>query len=492
MIDSVVYIGLGSNLGDRQANLAEAIHQLGKKVRIERVSSCYETEPAYVEDQPRFVNGVVKGRTMLSPEDLLRFTKYVEQSMGRQPGMRNGPRLIDLDILFYGDEVLDTPDLVIPHPRLAQRHFVLVPLAEIAPGLVHPVLQRTVDDLLAHAQDGLGKVVRCLRDFTPRLENDLQVEEPLVRVGIDRVGITGLKQFLHVLDSGCPTLIPADLDIFVRLDPSQRGVHMSRLACAVKDVSQSAFERVNGRDFDAIESALEQLARQLVSRQPSTRSEVHVRIQRPLARQTPVTHRWSQETYTWISIMAATPDRVAQIKGVEVSGMAACPCAQDMVRAYAGERLMEEGIDSEIVEKALDIVPLATHNQKGYGTLLIGSDTLIPAEGMVQVVEASMSSEINTVLKRPDELFVVAKAHRHPRFVEDIVREMLRNALDRFPDLLPNSFLYTKQVNYETIHNYHVCAERSGTVAEIRQEMEGGQPLAGTTMEVWLDRQLSE
>lgn len=134
---ATVYIAFGGNVGDREGNLRAALALLRQHAQIEAVSSLYETEPAYVLDQPRFLNGVLRGSTALAPLDLLRALKQIEVTVGRLPGPRNGPRPVDLDILLYGDLALDTPELTIPHPRIAERPFVLVPLAEIAPELVN-------------------------------------------------------------------------------------------------------------------------------------------------------------------------------------------------------------------------------------------------------------------------------------------------------------------------------------------------------------------
>ncbi|MGE5139478.1 MAG: 2-amino-4-hydroxy-6-hydroxymethyldihydropteridine diphosphokinase [Rudaea sp.] len=146
---ATVYLALGTNLGDREQNLREAERRLGAAATITGRSSIYETEPWGVKDQPRFLNQVIRAETRLSPQELLSFLKAVEQQMGRAPSVRYGPRLIDLDILFYDDRVVHSPDLEVPHPRLAERRFVLVPLAELAPELVHPQLHATMPELLA-------------------------------------------------------------------------------------------------------------------------------------------------------------------------------------------------------------------------------------------------------------------------------------------------------------------------------------------------------
>jgi 2-amino-4-hydroxy-6-hydroxymethyldihydropteridine diphosphokinase len=144
----VVYLALGTNLGDRSANLQAALEALPRMVKIEKISPIYETLPWGFVEQPRFLNMVIEGRTSLDPRELLDGLKNLETELGRVAGPRWGPRKIDLDILFFDDLVIDLPGITIPHPHLHERVFVLVPLADIAPGLCHPVLHKTVRDFL--------------------------------------------------------------------------------------------------------------------------------------------------------------------------------------------------------------------------------------------------------------------------------------------------------------------------------------------------------
>jgi GTP cyclohydrolase-4 len=177
---------------------------------------------------------------------------------------------------------------------------------------------------------------------------------------------------------------------------------------------------------------------------------------------------------------------------VQAQGMTACPCAQEMVAELGRERLADAGFDPEQIERAIGAVPIATHNQRGIGTLYLGcpegGDAWIDAPELLRIVEGSMSSEIYELMKRPDELAVVAKAHSQPRFVEDCVREMIRAVVEGYPDLPAEAFVMARQENLETIHRHNVVAERYGTLGDLRQELASGEHTERhTTMREWLE-----
>lgn len=476
-----VYLALGSNLGDRRGSLAIALQMLREHIEITEVSSIYETEPVGYLDQPRFLNIVCTGKTELSAPDLLTFSKEIERLIGRQPTFRNGPRPIDIDIIFYDDLHIMQEHLTIPHPRMAERAFVLAPLAEIAPELVDPATGkqiRTLSSLVSHK--GVTKIAESLR--IP-LEHDIQSGKPSVHVGLGRVGVVGVRKALLIGDENHSQWFDATFDLYASLNPSQAGAHMSRFSDSLEEV----MEDIGDSAWPQIEVLAEHMAKIIVEKQNVSRAEVTIHTTLPLQKWTPVSGRRSQEVYGLLAQAAATKTSSRRMIGVEVEGMVACPCAQDMVHAFARLRLQEEGFAEDVIEKMLSVTPLATHNQRGRATLMVGTDREIEARDLIAIVESAMSSENYALLKRPDELHIVKKAHANPRFVEDVAREILRTVVEQYADLADDTYVWVHQRNEETIHKYDVEAEGWGTLSELRTEILRNTSIERhTTKEEWL------
>ena len=315
------------------------------------------------------------------------------------------------------------------------------------------------------------------------LLDDLQASIPDVRLGLSRAGVQGVEKAIRLRWGGAEKLISAEIDCTVDLDPAQKGVHMSRFP----ELFEEAIDEVVLEEAFLVEELAEHIARHIVDRQAAGRAEVRISAKYPLQRRTPVTGLATQEMISLIGIAAATEQGARRIVGVEATGMNACPCAQGLVRGRASERLLEAGFDELDIERILELVPLATHNQRGRGTLYVGSSHKVNAEQLAKIVEGSMSSPVYELLKRPDELFVVEHAHLQPRFVEDSVRISLQSVLERYDELDHEDFLLARQLNFETIHSHEVLGERYGTVGELRAELRDGEPAARhTELREWL------
>jgi GTP cyclohydrolase IV len=316
---------------------------------------------------------------------------------------------------------------------------------------------------------------------------DVQAAVPDVPIGLSRAGVTGVQKAVRIGRGKREKLIAATIDCTVDLDPFHKGVHMSRFP----ELFEEAIESVVDDDAFLVEDLAEHVARQIVGRQDALVAEVRITARYPYARRTPVTGLATQEMVSLIGIAAASRERVRRVVGVEATGINACPCAQGLVRGRASERLLEAGFGERDVDRILELVPLATHNQRGRGTLLVGTGRRVNAERLVELVEASMSSPIYELLKRPDELFVVEHAHLQPRFAEDSVRVALGSVVAELPQLADGDFVLSRQVNFETIHAHEVVAERYGTVGQLRAELDaagggGHGPLAHTELRDWL------
>ena len=318
--------------------------------------------------------------------------------------------------------------------------------------------------------------------------SDVQARRPATQVSLSRVGVTGVEKVIRIRSNGSEQLFYAELECFVDLDPDQKGAHMSRF----EEVVNEAIDEVILSEAFKAETLATHIAERVRDRQEGSRAEVRIAARYPEHKTTPVSGAPTQEIYTLLGSAVASERGTRRLVGVEAQGMTACPCAQELVVDRASERLAADGFTDDEIARVFEHVPVATHNQRGIGTLYIGCPETcgegVEAASLLRIVESAMSSEIYELMKRPDEVEVVEKAHRRPRFVEDCVREMVRMGLDEFAGFGDDAFLMARQENLETIHKHNVVAECHGVVGELKRELSGEQPAGPhVTMRDWLE-----
>jgi GTP cyclohydrolase I/GTP cyclohydrolase-4 len=327
-----------------------------------------------------------------------------------------------------------------------------------------------------------------MSDLATTLNDDVQARRPATHLSLSRVGVTNVEKVIRIRSNGAEQLFYAELECFVDLGPDQKGAHMSRFE---EVVNEAIDEVVLGEAFKA-ETLAQHIAERVRDRQEGARAEVTIAARYPESKRAPASGAETQEIYVLFGSAVASETGTRRLVGVEAQGMTACPCAQEMVSARARERLAGEGFAEDEIERILRSVPVATHNQRGIGRLHVGCpegcEDSIEAATLLHIVESSMSSEIYELMKRRDEVEVVEKAHLHPRFVEDCVREMVRMAADEFATLGDSAFVFARQENLETIHRHNVVAERHGLLGDLRRELESDEPAPRhVSMREWLE-----
>jgi len=471
---ATVHLGIGSNLGDRQANVLAAIQRLRRRCTVEAVSAFFESRPADGVAGPAFINVAVRARTELAPEELAAFLRDVERAVGRGTRFPGAARAIDLDLLTYGDLVRDLADFSLPHRDLAARAFNLIPLADVTPDGVDPRTGRAFAELAAaFPESGVVRKTRTLAFLANRQE-----EAPEIRLSIDRVGVAAVRRLVRLVVDGAPMLFDGEFTMVADLAPDRAGVHMSRFSELLEEATLDVLAA--GDVPTSADELVARIAGEIVGSQHALRADVRLRARFGLERWTPVSGKRGEEVYTLIGIAHADAERTRCAVGVEAEGMTACPCAQSMVREHSVHELVAAGFSEADAGRALDALPVATHNQRGRGGLLIGLPRAglgaeVRAADLVEIVESSMSSETYDLLKRPDEFFVVNKAHRNPKFVEDVVRGIMARALETYADFEDETFVCATQVNYESIHKHDAIAEAFGTFGELRRELATGE-----------------
>jgi len=471
------HIGIGSNLGDRQGNILAALQRLRRTCEIVAVSSFYETDPAAGAQGPSFLNVAAAVRTPLERAAFEKLSRDVEIAVGRAGKRPLQARPIDIDVLNFDSDYV--------HPHLGARAFNLIPLAEIAPDIVLPETGVRVADLAASLpKNGVQKKARALHFSTNR-----QDEEPAVRISLGRAGVSKVRRVIHVNVDGKARTYNGEFTMVADLAPDKSGIHMSRFGEILEEATLEVLARQER--FPRIEALVDAIAGEIIGSHQAISADVRVRADFGLERWTPVSGKRGEETYTLVAIARADRSATRRVIGIEAEGMTACPCAQLMVREHSLRELEDVGFSAQDALRALDALPVATHNQRGRGAVLVGVDVrhqdAIQVEDLVEIVENSMSSETYDLLKRPDEFFIVNKAHHNPKFVEDVVRGIVARALEVYDDLPDETFVAASQTNYESIHKHDVFAEAFGTFGEFREELRSGRHVARKTdLAAWL------
>ncbi|HYI35795.1 MAG TPA: GTP cyclohydrolase MptA [Thermoleophilaceae bacterium] len=310
-----------------------------------------------------------------------------------------------------------------------------------------------------------------MADLTAVNHEDVQARRPSTHVSLTRVGVTGVEKVIRIDSDDAAQLYYAELECFVDLGPRQKGAHMSRF----EEVVNEAIDEVVLSEALKAENLAAHIAERVRDRQEGLRAEVSIKARYPERKRTPASGSETQEIYTLLGSAVASARGTRRLIGVEAHGMTACPCAQELVTDRSRERLRADGFSDEDIERIFSDVPVATHNQRGIGRLHVGCPENcgdgIEAQTLLRIVESSMSSEIYELMKRSDEVEVVERAHMHPRFVEDCVREMVRLAMEEFGGMGEDAFLLARQENLETIHRHSVVAERHGLMGELSREL---------------------
>jgi len=315
-----------------------------------------------------------------------------------------------------------------------------------------------------------------VHSFTRELP-DIQATQPDVRINLTRVGVKNVKKLVEVSrPEKRPVIFISTFDVFVDLPGSLKGANLSRNFEVIDEVLQQAIDG----EVKGIENLCSVVARKLLDRHEyADRTEVLMRSEFMVKRETPVSHTTCHEV---VKVHARAIARrtfrapiVRKSIGAEVTGMTACPCAQNIMKERAMLVLQNLGIDQQKIDGFFAEVPMATHNQRGRGFLCIETDDdqHVDLEGIIGILKESMSSGIYELLKRGDESHVVLAAHKNPRFVEDCVREMAKKVIAGFEYLPGDSVVTIKQTNEESIHQHDAYAERRATIAELMDEMNG-------------------
>ncbi|AEH06687.1 GTP cyclohydrolase MptA [Methanothermococcus okinawensis] len=305
---------------------------------------------------------------------------------------------------------------------------------------------------------------------------DVQATEPDIKVSLTRVGVTNLKKLVKITrESKRPIILLPTFEVFVDLPSSQKGIHMSRSPEVIEEV----IENLVNKETYGIEELSVDIVKKLFERHEyASRAEVLMHSDYMMEEKSPITKKKSQEICKIIGRAYGIKDSegnivIKKMVGAEVVGITACPCAQNLLKEKAVNNLKEKGFSDEDIAKILDSVAIATHNQRGIGTIMIevpdGYDISIST--IIDIIKKSMSGEVYELLKRVDEGYVVEMAHKNPKFVEDCARAMIKQVVDEFSYLPDDTEVLVRQVNKESIHRHDAFAERYSKMGDLRAEL---------------------
>jgi GTP cyclohydrolase-4 len=301
---------------------------------------------------------------------------------------------------------------------------------------------------------------------------DIQSLPPEVQMSLSRVGITGVKKLVEVArKKKRPIILISNFDLFVDLPASIKGANLSRNLEVMNEVLEEA---VSSPIYEIEELCTEVARRLLHKHKYATRAEVKMEAELIVKKKTPITRIGCQET---VNIFASTlllrNGQPQKMVGAEVLGMTACPCSQEIVKEIVVKELRSMKMGEDAIQNFLSKVPVATHNQRGHGTIAIQtSGSPVRIEKIVDIIESSMSSEIFELLKREDEAVIISKAHSSPKFVEDCVRTMAKKIVEEFKELSDDAIVTIRQLNEESIHRHNAFAEHRSTMGELRKELQ--------------------
>lgn len=301
---------------------------------------------------------------------------------------------------------------------------------------------------------------------------DIQLLKPDFPIELNRVGATGIRKLVQVLRRGKrPIILISTFDVFVDLPPYLKGVSLSRNFEVIDEV----IETLTAQPIENIEEMTTKIAESLLERHEyATKSEVSMVADFIMRKKAPKSEQRTQEVVKIFSdsYVVRNGKKVAFI-GAEVSGITACPCAQELVKAKSFEKLLKMGYTEQESQKILNTVPIASHNQRGRARIKIQvrDDFRVSILRLIEIAKSGMSFETFEILKREDELEIVERVHQRPMFVEDSVRRMAFELIKAFPNAPDDIIVFLKQENEESIHQHNVVAEKIATIGDLRKEL---------------------